>query len=185
MSNDDYGSDITRALREDAYNRECMRIYAPTPREQREQEQRAITEAFEHGDHQPDGTVLPPMEGMKYERTPTGCWLGKPVQQADKIDTAMGQMEGYLAKRLRERAMRARGCNNGIVATYPQAVTDCDGSEEERLSVQDSTAEDERNLRKNIERALRNFDIGRAEFQPVRVLRPAYGVDASDGSQKE
>ncbi|GAB3773785.1 hypothetical protein GCM10028796_46890 [Ramlibacter monticola] len=53
---------VVGAIQSDMLARHYRDTYGPTPQEQREAERREVARAFEHGDHQPDGTVLPPGE---------------------------------------------------------------------------------------------------------------------------
>lgn len=90
-----YDNAIVGAICADTFQRECRRTYGPTPQQQREEEARQKAWAFEHGDHQIDGSVKhgPPKMGEQLTQ-----YLSKPVitgsdyTQADKL----GEM-GYVS----------------------------------------------------------------------------------------
>jgi hypothetical protein len=51
--------DITEAIRTDLRERKLARLLQPTDRQEREMRRVNKAWLFEHGDHQPDGTVKP------------------------------------------------------------------------------------------------------------------------------
>lgn len=55
---DDGSAYMVEALREDMQRRELDRMLAMTPAEEQAEERRQRAEAFEKGDHQPDGRVI-------------------------------------------------------------------------------------------------------------------------------
>jgi hypothetical protein len=106
------GGGYGRAFREDAMTRECVRMDAPTPEESKDQAHKMAAYRFEHGDHQPDGSVKPywPYDKKPTQRPP---WAGdkvlRPYQSAAAPPDAAAARQQQAMNTMGEAMVRQLG----------------------------------------------------------------------------